>query len=328
MRVFDMKKIYPSIIPVLLLIFAILISSCCIDDPDVINVDLNNTQTGIIQVSPDEEDIIYFGFDLRLGPKEDAAIYAPFLEYLSRETGRQFRIHFTPEYESTLDNLGENITQFAILEPISYLKAHEKYGVICLVNGGNTEGQGAYRSAIVTRPDSNITQIKDLSRKTFCFGSFSSTRGHLIPRKMLEDENIRLQNLKKYTYTGSHSECAAAVISGEYDAGGIEDTLAISLQNEGKLRIIAFSDYYPSSGISANKDVDPALREAVKEALIRFDPKGEDAKNQTKWNKTEMPYGFFEVNDSDYSQLRELAVVYEIIEQDVVKSDSITNSTS
>jgi len=313
-----MKKKYPSIIPVLLLIFAILISSCCIDDSDVINVDLNTTQTGIIQVSPDEEEIIYFGFDLRLGPKEDAAIYAPFLEYLSNETGQTFRIHFTPEYESIQDNLGENITQFAILEPINYLKAHEKYGVICLVQGGNAEGQGAYRSAIVTHPDSNISKIKDLNKqKTFCFGSFYSTRGHLIPRKMLNDERIILINLKKYTYTGSHSECAASVISGEHDAGGIKDTLAISLQNEGKLKIIAFSDYYPGSGVSANKDVDPAIREAVKEALLSFDPKGEDAKNQTKWNKTEMPYGFIEVNHSDYTQLRELAEKYEIIEKGV-----------
>jgi phosphonate transport system substrate-binding protein len=323
-----MKKKYPYIIPVLLLIFAILISSCCIDDPDIINVDLNNTQTGIIQVPPDEEGIIYFGFDLRLGAKEDAAIYAPFLEYLSRETGWPFRIHFTSEYESTQDNLGENITQFALLEPISYLKAHEKYGVICLVSSVNTEGQGAYRSAIVTRPDSNITQIKDLRGKTFCFGPFSSTRGHLIPRKMLEDEKIRVVDLKKYTCTGSHSECAAAVISGEYDAGGIPDTLAISLQNEGKLKILAFSDNYPGSGISANKDVDPVIREAVKEALLRFDPNGEDAKNLTNWDKTDMPYGFVEVNDSDYSQLRELAVIYEIIEQGVVKSESTINSTS
>ena len=94
----------------------------------------------------------------------------------------------------------------------------------------------------------------------------------------------------------------------------MQDTLAITLAEEGKLRIIAFSDYYPSSGISANRDVDPELLEAVKKALLDFDPKGKHASVLTDWDRTEMPRGFVEADDSDYAGLRALAIEYGIIE--------------
>lgn len=115
-------------------------------------------------------------------------------------------------------------------------------------------------------------------------------------------------------YTDSHNECAKAVCTGECDAGGIQDTLAISLENEGKLKIIAFSDYYPSSGISANKDINPVFRETVKKALLSFDPKGENQAILIDWHKTEMPCGFVEAEDKDYDELRKLAIKYGLIE--------------
>jgi len=131
---------------------------------------------------------------------------------------------------------------------------------------------------------------------------------------MLEAANITLTDLGQYECTGSHRNCAKAVIAGECDAGGMQDTMARSLADEGKLTIVAFSEYYPSSGISANKDVDPALLEAVKKALLAFDPKGKHAGNLTDWDKTEMPCGFVEADDSDYAELRALATRYGMVD--------------
>ena len=120
------------------------------------------------------------------------------------------------------------------------------------------------------------------------------------------------------TVDGSDRDCAKAVIAGECDAGGMHDTMKRSLADAGK-PIVAFSEYYPSSGISANKDVDPALLEDVKKALLAFDPKGKHAGNLTDWDKTEMPCGFVETDDSDYAELRALATRYGIVEQGVVE---------
>ncbi len=61
-----------------------------------------------------------------------------------------------------------------------------------------------------------------------------------------------------------HVDIVNTVIAGEYDACGVQDTLAHSIISEGLVRIVAYSTYYPSCCISANKDMDPELPEAEK----------------------------------------------------------------
>lgn len=307
---------YISSLFILIIIIILIIISGCIYDKDEITIDLDNTIDGVVQYPLDETDVIYFGFNLRLSPKEDARIYAPFLQYLSEETGRTFKIHFTPDYACTVDELGEGVIQFAALGGLSHVIAHEKYDAIDLARGLNEKGRGEYRAIIITQPDSDIYEIEDIRGQSFCFGSYYSTQGHLIPRKMLEDNNISLSDIGEYTYSDSHMDTAKAVIAGEYDAAGVQDTLAQSLASEGLVRIVAYSDYYPSSGISANKDVDPELVEAVEKALLVFDPEGKHAMNLVDWDRSEMPCGFIEAHDEDYAQLRELATRYDIIEQE------------
>ena len=306
---------YLSLLFILITIIVISISGC-INNNNEITVDLDNTIDGVVQYPPDETDVIYFGFDFKQSPKDDARIYAPFMQYLSEETGRTFKIRFTPDYACTVDELGEGVTQFAALSGLSYIKAHEIFNATCLVMGLNEEGRGEYRAAIITQPDSDIYEIGDIKGRSFCFGSCYSTQGHMLPRKMLEDNNISLSDIGEYTHSGSHVKTASGVLMGQCDAGGVQDTLAQSLASEGLVRIVAYSGYYPSSGISANKDVDPELMEAVKKALLDFDPKGKHAHLLTDWDKTEMPNGFREAHDGDYAQLRELATRYDIIGQE------------
>jgi len=258
-----------------------------------------------------DEEILKFGFDPRLDPVEQAKIYAPLLQYLEKETGYKFEIRFTKSDEDIVDNLGEGVVDFAAMGAVSSIIAHDKYGVMCLVRGLNTQGRAEYQSAIFTKPDSQIEKIEDIRSCSFAFGDENSTQGHLIPRIMLDDVGISLEDLRKFTYAGSHQKCAELVMSKAYGAGGIQDTLAKSLEEKGLIKIIAMSDYYPSSGIAANKDVDPKIVEAAKRALIEFDPTGEDKEGLYHWEKTEMAGGFIErekgveCDGSGYKKIRE-----------------------
>ncbi len=130
---------------------------------------------------------------------------------------------------------------------------------------------------------------------------------------MLEDAGISLKDLD-YEYTGSHRNAVEAVVEGRLDAGGAQDTLVREMAREGKIRIIEESGWYPSSGIAANKDVDPELVEAVKGALLELDPKGMHSDILVDWEKTEMPSGFVEAEDEDYAELRELMIEYGFME--------------
>lgn len=229
-------------------LFILLISSGCSEQETSKKVNLGDRGVDTAgKVEAPSNDTIWFGFDLRLGPKEDIKIYAPFLKYLEEATGRHFRIKFTEKYENTLKNLGEGTTHFAAIGTLSYAIGNDMYGIKYLLSGVNQEGDPRYHAAIISAPDSKIQDIKDLKGKAFCFGSMMSTQGHLIPRKMLEDAGITLKDLDHYHYSGSHIDTAGDVLKGECDAGGIQDVLANRLSAEGKIKIIAFSEPYPAA---------------------------------------------------------------------------------
>jgi phosphonate transport system substrate-binding protein len=255
-----------------------------------------------------------FGFDLRLGPKEDVKIYLPFLRYLEQSTGNRFSIKFTEKYENTVENLGKGITHFAALGPVNCVLAKKRFGSKCLVMGLNDDRRPEYCSVIFTRSDSPAASLRALRGKTIAFGDKYSTQGHVIPRKMLEDAGILMTDLKGYTFTGSHASAARAVLNGEYDAGALQDNMAKRLVAEGKIKIIATSKPYPSSLICANKDVQLSIAASVRTALLSLEPKGRHSGILRDWDKTEMPKGFTEYREADLKEIEALVERYGLLE--------------
>jgi len=245
-----------------------------------------------------------FGFDLRSSPQEDARQYLPFLNYLEQKTGYRFKLRFTPRDGKIVDDLGKGIIQFAAIGAVSYIQAADKYNVKPLVRGLNIENKAEYQSMIIVRSNSPIRKLDDLRGKRLAFGSRTSTQGHLIPRIELSKNNIKLSQLQSYEYMGSHQKCADAVISGRFDACGLQDTMAKDLQRQHKVRILHRSGYFPSSGIVVNKDVAEEVIVKVRQAMLDFQPKGKDEPKLYNWNKTEMPNGFVAADNNDYVSLR------------------------
>ncbi len=296
-----------------LLLTVFLIASCSPDEP-ARKVSLNSRGTADeIRIPSPDPNVLRFGFDLRLSPSEDVSIYLPFLSYLERQTGLKFNLDFTAKYQDTVENLGKGITSFAALGPVNCVLARNQYGVGCLVTGLNIEGSSQYKAVIITRMDSSLHDISDLKGRSFAFGDKFSTQGHVIPRKMLEDVGITLDKLSRLIFTGSHAATVRAVLSGEYDAGGIQDSLAWRLAAEGTVRVLAVSKPYPSSLICYSPEVPADKVEMVRKALLAFDPKGRDAASLKDWDKTEMAYGFAPSNAEALKEIEKLARQYGVI---------------
>lgn len=292
-----------------------LLVGCDSDKPQKIDFNDTISNAELRKMAPEPDpNVLRFGFDLRASAQEDARQYLPFLKYLERSTGYHFKLRFTPEDGVIADNLGTGVVQFAAIGAGSYLKARARYGAIPLVHGLNEQGRAEYRSVIVAAPDSPIQRIEDLRGKRFAFGSVTSTQGHIIPRIVLAEHGLSLEDLVGYEYTGSHYNCATVVAAGRFDAGGMQDTLGLKLAKEGSIRIIYTSKFYPSSGITANKNVSSEILDRVKQALIDFQPEGRDAAGLYHWDRTEMPNGFIKAHDSDYEELREWSRKFGLLE--------------
>jgi len=276
-------------------------------------VDLNKTisEEELRKIRPmHESDVLLFGFALRASPEEDARQYLPFLKYLEKASGYRFKLHFTPKDKSIAQMLGSGEIHFAAIGASNYLKASAEYNAIPVVRGLNVHGKAEYQTMIIVPPDSTIQKIKDLQGKRFAFGDIASTQGHIIPRIILSKHGLKLEDLGSYGYTGSHFDCANAVTSGRFDAGGIQDTMGRELAKKGLVRILHTSAYYPSGGIAANRDVPGEVLVKVKQALIDFKPKGRDAAGLYHWEKTEMPNGFVEAKEEDCEELKKWAIKF------------------
>lgn len=302
-------------------LLVVLLLSACDSGDKATKIDLSDTleiAAAEVEVAPiassDTDRIYYFGFDLRGSPSEDARQYLPFLRYLEQATGYDFELKFTPKGQSTGEALGKGQVQFAAIGATSFILAHEQYDVVGLVRGLNPYGKAVYQSMIVVAPDSPIKKVAQLGGKRFAFGSVDSTQGHLIPRILLGEAGLGLDDLGAYEYTGSHRNCANAVISGKYQACGMQDTMARDLAQQGLLRILKESPNFPSSGIAAHAGVPAEVREKVRTALLAFEPEGRHKEVLYHWQKTEMPKGFTTASHEDYDALRHWMIEFGLLQ--------------
>jgi phosphonate transport system substrate-binding protein len=297
-----------------------MIISGCNKDEERKRIDFKDciSDTELRVLAPnDGAEVFRFGFELRASPEEDARQYIPFLEYLMEATGYRFVLRFTPKDRDIVDILGTGEVQLAAVGALTYLQTHSKYGAIPITRGLNLAGKAEYQSVIFVAPGSTIQKIEDLRGKRFAFGSFTSTQGHLIPRIILAEHGLSLEDLAVYKYTGSHRSCADAVLSGCFDVGGMQDAMGKELADAGLIRIIYTSRRYPSSCIAACSDVPPEVLNAVKQALLDFQPQGCDEADLYNWHRTEMPNGFIEARDEDYEELREWSREFGLLEKPI-----------
>jgi phosphonate transport system substrate-binding protein len=311
------------LLTIMLVFLGISLAGCNSGPAEVFKVDLSNREHHLLKLdnlplvdSENDEDAFTFGFDRRLQIKEDVRMYMDLLNYLEKTTGYKFRIYITPQNSNIVDELGAGKIDFAAIGMGSFLQARQKYDSKMLVHGksNHNDTRGQYQAVIFTKPDSAIKKLSDLRQKSIAFGSRTSTQGHLIPRLMLYHESINLTDLADYGYMESHESTVNAVLSGRYDAGAVQDKLGFSIADQGLIKIIAVSDYYPSSGIVAGSHVQDQVLEKVTEALLNCDPQGDHQDFFVNWETSEMNHGFLPADDNRYQLLEQWARTIGIIE--------------
>lgn len=290
------------------LLIGLMILSACQTQPDLV-VDLSGeaVQESVWPTVAVNLGDWQIGYDPRLEPKDDVRQVASLAKWLEKQTGLSFGVYISDADGSVVDGLCTGKVDFAVVGTVSYLQANKQCGAHILVRGLNAEGRDTYRAAIVVAVNSPLQTLEELKGRAFAFGAVNSTQGHLIPRLMLQQAGLRLEDFSTYIYTGSHVATANAVTSGRVDAGALQDTLAQELARRGLVRILAFSEPYPSSGIIAAPNVPQPVVESVRQALLHLDPIGADASSLYDWQRTEMPLGFVPASDDEYDALRKIA---------------------
>jgi len=299
-----------------MLILPVLILSSCTDRETAKKVSLYSRQGE--DVSSDRLphiNVIWFGFDQLLGPREEVMVYTPFIKYLEKKTGRRYRIMFPSSPEETLEDLGNGRIHFALLNTLNYVIGRERYGIKFLVSGVDEEGSPYVRSAIFVRSNSDIQSIKQLKGRCLAFGPRNSASGYLIPLEMLEANDIELSHLDRYLFSPSDIDTIRSVINGECDAGGVRLEILKRIIPEDKVRIIATSEPYPGLVVSSSPSLDTGTLRDIRDALLGFDPSKGDPARFSEWVRAGMPHSFTDhIRSEDIEKIRSLAVKYGVIQ--------------
>lgn len=209
-------------------------------------------------------------------PTELLRKFKPLGEYLEQQLG--MKVQFVPvaDYPAVVESLASNRLDLAWLGGFTFVQVHLKDPKATpLVQ---REQDAKFTSKFITaNPD--VKSLKDLKGKTFAFGSISSTSGSLMPRYfMLKNDNIKPEEyFSRVAYSGAHDATAAWVQAGKADAGVLnasvwDKLVAAGKVDTSKVRVFATTPEYFDYNWTVRGNLDPALKEKIKQAFLALDP--------------------------------------------------------
>lgn len=249
-----------------------------------------------------DKPVIHFGVIPRYNPLVMYKRYQPIMDYLTAETPYRFELKISKDYPEAVQFLRQGVTQVSSLGDVTFAEASIQYNAIPILKPLNKDGVAFYRSAIIVRSDSPLTNVKEMHGKTMAFGSAHSTSGNLIPRYLLWDNKVRLRDLKSFTNLKHHDAVAKAVLKGQYDAGAVKDVVAQKYKSHG-LRILAWSAPIPSVPLVVREDTPPGVVKALTSALLKLDRNNPAHRKIMQTWDDEFRYGFTPATKADYQDI-------------------------
>ena len=249
-----------------------------------------------------EKPLIRFGVIPRYNPLVMYKRYQPIMDYLTAETPYRFELKISRDYPEAVRFLQQGVTQISSLGDVTFAEANLRYQAIPILKPLNSDGNPFYRSAIIVKNDSPITTIKGLKGKTMAFGSLHSTSGNLIPRYLLWDNKVRMQDLKSFTNLQHHDAVAKAILKGQFDAGAVKDVVAEKYKPHG-LRILAWSKPIPAVPLVVRRNTPPEVIQAITRALLKLDRTNPRHQEIMKTWDDEFCNGFAPAKPADYDMI-------------------------
>ena len=193
------------------------------------------------------------------------------------------RLFPAADYAGVIQAFGAKQIEIASMGASGYAGAWIDTGgnVEPLVVAVEKDGSISYRSVIVVRADSGITDLDQLRGKSLAWADPNSTSGYLIPRFELTQAHINTepgQYFSKTGFGGGHEQAVVAVLQKQYDAcctwasgigdaaegytrGNLHEMIAKGMLKMADLRIIWMSRPILNGPLTARRDTPQAFRD-------------------------------------------------------------------
>lgn len=229
----------------------------------------------------------------------------PLKSYLEEKLDKKVELVVTTDYSSMIEAMSRGRLELAYFGPLSYTLAKQRAEIepfAGLVEEG--EDEPVYYSILIGSVEAGVEDISDAEGKDVAFGDPASTSSHLIPKVMLQEEGMEVEQNYTEQFVGSHDAVALAVQNGNAAVGGLSKPIFESLVEKGtidksKVKVLKESDPYANYPWTMRSDLDPELKQSIRDAFLNLD----DPEVMEPFGAE----GFAPVEDSDYDKVRELA---------------------
>jgi len=236
-------------------------------------------------------------------------LWAPLLADMSEQIGVKVKPYFATNYTSLVEAMRFKQVQMGWFSASPALEAVNRADAEVLGRVVDAGGDATYKSVIIVKKGSGITLDKVLKcDKTLSFGlgDTQSTSGTLAPMTYLfTPKNIEPNKCFKSVRSASHQANAFSVANGVVDVAtnnsvGMLFFARQSPELAAKVEVIWQSPPLPESSIVVRKDLDPALKEKIRQFFLTYGT-GTDAKAEKQREVLKgLAYGGFRPADNSY----------------------------
>jgi len=209
-------------------------------------------------------------------PTELLRKFEPLGKYLSKRLGMDVKFVPVADYPAVVESLASDRLDMAWLGGFTFVQVHLKDPTATPLVQREQDAQ--FTSKFITANPA-VNSLADLKGKSFAFGSISSTSGSLMPRYfMLKEDNIKPESyFSRVAYSGAHDATVAWVQAGKVDGGVLNASVWQKLVDAGKVdtskvKVFATTPAYYDYNWTVRGNMDPALKEKIKQAFLDLDP--------------------------------------------------------
>ncbi|MEZ4319798.1 MAG: PhnD/SsuA/transferrin family substrate-binding protein [Myxococcota bacterium] len=213
-----------------------------------------------------------------LSPDELSADLDPLRRYLQQKVDRPVLFEIADSYEDSSRKVLSGEVHYGLLPYNTLMKTLEQDRNLPVFAHEVVDGSEASDGYLVVARTTDADTVKDLVGKKLCYTDKLSSTGYKLPRRYLREKGLDPDKDFQVHFSGNHQQVLLDVIDGTCDVGGTYAGNYSTATQAGipvaRLRILVpRTGSTPHDGWVASHDADPEITEAMRKALLAFNPK-------------------------------------------------------
>lgn len=232
--------------------------------------------------------------------------YQYIARYLSGKLNIPVRAVILSDYDAICQAFLDGKADVGFFGSFSYGLARARVSVEPIARPVWLNGSSTYSGYLFVRKDSDIKTVEDMKGKRLALVHKATTAGYIFPLEYFRSNGVvdLEEYFSKIHFCGSHDAAAWVVYSGEAEVGACKNHVFNALVESDsdfkeEMLVLAESGEVPSNGMAVRSDLDPSLKNRLKEILINMHKSKEGVKALEGFRAKK----FIETTDQDYMSL-------------------------